>query len=88
MGLELVYVSNDTLAVDILLSNFGDGPAPASAVVAWSVRIDGEVAHSGTTAVTQPSVPQGENGVVASINVALPDVGTTVRHFLAQFPPF
>ena len=76
-GLALSYVSNDTLSVAISLSNFGDGDLPASARVAWSISLDGKpVKTSVVPAAT--SVPQGEVGLVASIQFELPDVGTTV----------
>lgn len=75
-GLKLVYVSNDTLSVDISLSHFGEGPLPAGSQITWSVLLDGVSMKTATLATTQ-AVPQGELGVVASIYYQLPDVGTS-----------
>jgi hypothetical protein len=75
-GLQLTYVSNDTLSVDLSLSNFGTGALPAGTEIAWSILLDGESVKTQTVPTAKP-VPQGELGVVASINFVLPDAGTT-----------
>lgn len=75
-GLELVYVSNDTLSVDFSLSNFGEGPLAVGSRITWSVLLDG-ISIKTATVATQEVVPQGELGVVASITYQLPDVGTS-----------
>ena len=73
-GLELSYASGDALSVDISLSNFGDGVLPAATQLTWSVLLEGKAIK--TAAVTQ-SVPQGSLGVIGTVTLTLPDVGTT-----------
>ena len=75
-GLELVYVSNDTLTVDLSLSHFGEGPLPTGTKITWEVLMDG-VSIKTATVATKQTLPQGELSVVASINCQLPDVGTS-----------
>lgn len=75
-GLDLVYVSNDMLSVDISLSNFGEGPLATGYQIKWSVMLDG-VSIKTATEATKQMVPQGEIGVVATINCQLPDIGTS-----------
>ena len=75
-GLELSYASGDALSVDISLSNFGDGVLPAATQLTWSVLLEGKAIKTATAAVTQ-SVPQGSLGVVGTVTLTLPDVGTT-----------
>ena len=76
MGLALSYVSNDTLSCNVSLSNFGDGALPASTKLSWAILLDGKVIKAAVVPVLTP-VPQGEVGLAASIEFALPDVGTT-----------
>jgi hypothetical protein len=75
-GLQLVYVSNDTLSVDISLSHFGEGALPVGSQITWSVLLDGISIKTETVKTTQ-AVPQGELGLVASMECLLPDVGTS-----------
>ena len=75
-GLELVYISNDTLSVDISLSHFGEGALPAGSQITWSVQLDG-ISIKTKTVETAQAVPQGELGLVASLECLLPDVGTS-----------
>ena len=83
--LALSYVSNDTLSVAISLSNFGDGDLPASSKVVWSILLDGKAVKTAVVPVATP-VPQGELGLVASIDFVLPDVGKSAT--FPMFPPF
>jgi hypothetical protein len=62
--------------VDISLSNFGDGALPVGSKVAWSILLNGKPIKTGV-ATTVVLVPQGELGVVGSIEFVLPDVGST-----------
>jgi len=75
-GLELSYASGDALSVDISLSNYGEGALPAATQLTWSVLLEGKAIKTATAAVTQ-SVPQGSLGVVGTVTLTLPDVGTT-----------
>ena len=75
-GLQLTYVSNDTLSVDITLSNFGDGALPVGTQITWFILVNGKSIKTETVATVKP-VPQGELGVVAEIEYILPDVGTS-----------
>ena len=75
-GLQLTYISNETLSVDISLSNFGDGALPAGTHITWSILMNGKSIKSATVPSVKP-VPQGEMGIVASIEFMLPDVGTS-----------
>jgi hypothetical protein len=75
-GLALNYASQDTLDVDISLSNYGDGALSASTKVSWSVLMDGKVLKTAVVPAAN-AVPQGELGVVATISLALPDIGTS-----------
>ena len=62
-GLALSYASNDTLAVDIVLSNFGSADLSTTAHIACSVLLDGSEIK---TQVKPPTtaVVQGTVGVV------------------------
>jgi hypothetical protein len=84
-GLELTYVSNDRLAVDISLSNFGEGALPVGTKITWSILLNGEAIKTETVATSKP-VPQGELGVVASIDFQLPDVGTSASVAVGATP--
>jgi hypothetical protein len=75
-GLLLSYSSGDPLAIDISLSNFAPEPLPADTKLAWSVHVDGK-AIKGDAAMTVRPVAQGDLGVVASIELTLPDIGTS-----------
>ena len=84
-GMQISYTSKDTLVVDVSLSNFGDGPLPAGAMVIWSILSDGKPIKTETVPTAKP-VPQGELGVVAKISFILPDIGTTESVPLAGAP--
>lgn len=75
-GLQLSYASGEQLSVDISLSNYGDGVLPTTAELTWEVLLDGKSLKTATAAVTK-AVPQGSLGVVGTVSLALPDVGTT-----------
>ena len=75
-GLLLSYSSGDALVVDISLSNFAPEALPADTELAWSVHVDGKSIKGNSGVKTRP-VAQGSLGVVASIEVTLPDVGTS-----------
>ena len=74
--MQLSYSSGDPLTVDILLSNFGEGPLPASTKLTWQVLVEGKPVKTSTVAV-RSTVAQGKLGVIATIALSLPDVGTT-----------
>mmetsp|Transcript_34529 Transcript_34529/g.60157 ORF Transcript_34529/g.60157 Transcript_34529/m.60157 type:complete len:519 (+) Transcript_34529:1118-2674(+) len=76
-GLKFSYVSNDTLTVDIMLSNFGSHDLPKSAQLKWSVQMDGKIIKTVTASVSE-GVPQGELGIITTLSMVLPDIGTTV----------
>ena len=84
-GLELSYASNDTLSVEISLSNFGTGDFPVGSVVRWQVVAGGVQLASGDVK-TSAVVPQGDLGVVASLSVPLPDAGTTTSKAGGKIP--
>ena len=75
-GLALSYASNATLMVDISLSNFGSADLRNSARIACSVLLDGSEIQSQVKPATT-AVAQGSIGVVATIEMVLPNVLTT-----------
>ena len=76
-GLLLSYSSGDPLHVDISLSNFAPEALPADTKLAWSIHVDGKSIKGNSGMKKTRPVAQGSLGVVASIEVTLPDVGTS-----------
>ena len=74
-GLLLSYSSGDPLAIDISLSNFAPEPLPADTKLEWSVRVNGKLIKGDSAATVRP-VAQGNLGVVVSIELTLPEIGT------------
>eukprot|EP01052_Picozoa_sp_SAG31_P017558 SAG31_NODE_1206_length_9388_cov_7.855420_2_plen_1278_part_00 len=74
-GLLLSYTSGDPIAIDVSLSNFGPSDLPRDTKLQWSVLLNGKKIQG--TEVGVQSVAQGTLGVVASIALTLPDIGTS-----------